>query len=118
MKIYSDGFASSKACGYYVVNEKGKILKKNSFLSGTYTNNETEYMGFIRACYHAKIGDTIITDSQLIVNQVSGKWKVKHKHLQYYVDMAKKFVRIKKLNYEWLKRDKNLAGIIIEQLEG
>lgn len=70
--------------GVYMTTGSGEIIEICGFL-GTTTNNVAEYAGLIEALTVARDeGATeveIISDSLLLVNQMLGKFKVKHGNL-------------------------------------
>jgi len=80
---------SAFACVFFV---DGKEYKSYSEFLGKKTNNEAEYAGLIFALQKAKalfgkdkaktINLEILSDSELLVNQMSGKYKIKEPHIQ------------------------------------
>ncbi len=90
-----------------VIIEEGKKFKK------PVTNNMAEYQGLIRLlelCIQYKVKNIhIFGDSQLVIYQVTGKYKVRQPHLKKYADKAK--FLIKKIQGEvslfWIPRKQN-----------
>lgn len=87
-----------------IVRREGEILTKNSkFLGKFLTNNQAEYEGLIMALELAsKVTDgdiTCILDSELIVKQLMGEYKVENKKL------LPLFLRVQKLqeNFKTIK---------------
>ena len=76
--------------------DKGEIIEICGFL-GTTTNNVAEYAGLIEALTVARDeGATeveVVSDSLLLVNQMLGKYRVKHPNLIPLYDKAKRLVR-------------------------
>lgn len=72
--------------GVVIENEKGEILFRHGFFLGKATNNQAEYEGMLRAVRQARqMGATelqIFCDSELIVKQVRGEYKVKNPELR------------------------------------
>lgn len=73
--------------GIYI--EKDNVLEiKEGYFLGKKTNNQAEYLALILGLFileeHLHSGDTvrIISDSQLLVRQLMGIYKVKQPHLQ------------------------------------
>jgi ribonuclease HI len=113
MDIYTDGSGwNGRKCEYAVVFEDGRVIRE--MFQTECTNNEMEYAGLIRALKECKTGDTIYTDSQLLVGHVTKGWKVNKAHLRPLVDEAKKLVAEKKAKLVWVPRERNRAGILIE----
>lgn len=77
------------------------------------TSNENEYRGVIWALEQMKSGDTLYSDSMLVVNQVTHGWKIKARHLQEYNFKAKQLIKEKNLILLWTPRESNLAGHLI-----
>ena len=87
---YTDGGSRGNpgpaATGIVIKDDAGKILASYGEYLGTQTNNVAEYAAIISALKKAKeLGATeveCIADSKLVVEQLSGKWKVKEPTLQ------------------------------------
>jgi ribonuclease HI len=84
-------------------------------LEGRVTSNEAEYEAIIVALQEAVDGDTIYTDSQLVVGQVTMGWKVRAGNLRALNERAKSLLAGKKVNIKWIPREKNLAGKKLEE---
>ena len=90
-KLFVDG-ASRKnpgpsGAGIYI--EKNGIVEiKEGYYLGIKTNNQAEYLALLFGLFvlerHMDSGDTlhIVSDSQLLVRQLTGIYKVRHSHLQ------------------------------------
>lgn len=78
------------------------------------TNNEAEYLAILYGCIMAGNGDTIKVDSELIAKQLSGEYRVKSQNLLSLYESVKKMCTVKKLKVEWVPREDNLAGIMLE----
>ncbi|MFV0495622.1 bifunctional RNase H/acid phosphatase [Mycobacterium sp.] len=92
--------------------DRRTILAESKQAIGRATNNVAEYRGLISGLDDAvKLGATevsVLMDSKLVVEQMSGRWKVKHPDL---VDLhaqaqalAANFLRI---DYSWIPRERN-----------
>jgi len=113
MKIWTDGSGwNGESSGYAVVFENGKmsILVREPFNK---TNNEREYQAIIEALNRA-YQDTIISDSQLCVNQINGNWKVKQQHLLPLCQEAQRLLAEKQCKLIWNRREENKAGHLLE----
>ncbi|MFH1182018.1 MAG: RNase H family protein [Candidatus Woesearchaeota archaeon] len=113
MKIYVDGSGWNGRKSEYCVVAGEKIIRKQ--LAEKKTNNEMEYAALLEAFAIAKKGDIILTDSQLVHGQVCKGWKVNYEHLKPLVAKAKKLLAEKKLVLEWIPREENKAGQILEK---
>lgn len=113
MKIYCDGSGDNgRTSGYCVI--RGSYVEHRVFYA-SFTNNEMEWLAMIRALTIAKHGDAIFSDSQLIVNQLLGKWRVKEGRLKPYANKGKALLREQPgISVKWVPRERNDAGHYIE----
>lgn len=93
IKIYTDGGSRGNpgisGFGLVIFDEKDNIIHQESKFLGIKTNNEAEYLGLIAALEwldqnHKKYqitGVSFFSDSQLLVRQLQGKYKVKSPNL-------------------------------------
>ena len=93
--------------------DSGTVLAERSESLGTTTNNVAEYSGLIAgletaadlapgADVHVKM------DSKLVVEQMSGRWKIKHPALQPLASRASAVARrLGRVTYEWVPRARN-----------
>ncbi len=100
--VYTDGASRSNpgksASGYRIFDHSHKLIAKHSFYNGIKTNNQAEYLGVIEALKrigkdHGYGNDIdLYSDSQLIVHQLKGDWKVKDKDLKVLNAEAKELM--------------------------
>lgn len=73
------------AIGVVIRDGQGKVIKEISEYLGRKTNNEAEYQALIRGLTEAiQQGATevdVMSDSQLLVEQMNGRYKVRTAHL-------------------------------------
>lgn len=115
--IYTDGGARGNpgpaATGIIIKDETGKTITHYGEYLGKTTNNIAEYSALISALKKAKsLGATKVTcyaDSKLVIEQVSGRWKVKEPHLQTLVLEAYKLLQTFTDGYslKYIPREKN-----------
>jgi len=92
--------------------DRGTVLAESKQAIGRATNNVAEYRGLIAGLEEAaKLGVTEVDvrmDSKLVVEQMSGRWQVKHPDLavlnQEAKNLSRRFTRI---SYAWIPRAKN-----------
>lgn len=104
-KLYSDGGARGNpgpaAFGVVLYDEKDKIIFQGAEYLGKKTNNQAEYAGLIFGLEKAlELGVEELTcflDSELIVKQVNGEYKVKNK------DLAKLYLKVWNLKNKFSK---------------
>lgn len=94
--IYTDGGARGNpgpaALGFVIYSAAGDLVFERGEYLGTQTNNYAEYMALIRALEAALGlgGKTleILMDSELIVRQMTGVYKIKQPHLRLLADQV------------------------------
>jgi probable phosphoglycerate mutase len=99
--------------GAVVRTEDGStVLAETKQAIGLATNNVAEYRGLIAGLDDAvKLGATeaaVFMDSKLVVEQMSGRWKVKHPDLiELHAQAGKLASRFDRISYEWVPRARN-----------
>ncbi len=111
---YVDGASSGNPgnIGIGVVLKKdGETIKELSKPMGKGTNNVAEYLAVIEALKLAKrLGEKkikIYSDSQLVVNQILGKFKIRQSHLRELYNKVKEIGV--DFEIEYIRREKNVA---------
>jgi probable phosphoglycerate mutase len=89
-----------------------EVLAERAESLGVATNNVAEYQGLIAGLRAAKeLGATEVDvrmDSKLVVEQMSGRWKVKHPAMQPLALEAGRLIRdIGRVRFEWIPRLRN-----------
>jgi probable phosphoglycerate mutase len=89
-----------------------QVLVERAEGLGVTTNNVAEYQGLIAGLRAAiELGATDVDvrmDSKLVVEQMSGRWKVKHPAMQPLALEATQLVReIGSVRFEWIPRLRN-----------
>lgn len=107
LTIYTDGGARGNpgpaASGFVIFTESGELVTEQGVFIGNTTNNVAEYTALIRGlavCLeNGGTNITVFSDSQLLVKQLNGEYKVRAPHLQPLYEAVKKaateFVTIK-----------------------
>jgi ribonuclease HI len=127
IKIYCDGGARGNpgpAAYSFIVFENEKVIYKKSRFLGRRTNNFAEYSGVLAALEwlikkSAGLDNvSIFLDSQLVVKQLSGEYKVKSNNLKPLITEIKLLEENMetKINFYFLPRDKNkLADFLVNK---
>jgi|SRR5690606_9806625 probable phosphoglycerate mutase len=89
-----------------------EVLAERAEGLGVTTNNVAEYRGLIAGLRAAaELGATDVQvrmDSKLVVEQMSGRWKIKHPAMQPLAAEAAQLVReIGSVRFEWVPRLRN-----------
>lgn len=92
--------------------EDGTRLFEGAFFFGEQTNNSAEYMALLRGLDiisgFALSGVTIHSDSELLVRQMTGEYRVKNPHLQQLHEQAQvKLIRISGWTFRHVRREQN-----------
>src|SRR5215475_2522437 len=91
----------------------GEVLTEVSEPIGHATNNVAEYRGLVAglraAAKLAPGADTEVRmDSRLVVEQMSGRWKIKHPDLRALAEQASQAARaLGRVTYTWVPRERN-----------
>ncbi|SEQ04250.1 probable phosphoglycerate mutase [Lentzea albida] len=90
----------------------GETLAERKGFIGVATNNVAEYQGLIAGLRAAReLGAEVVDvrmDSKLVVEQMSGRWKIKHPSMQPLAREAQEVARgFAKITYEWIPRERN-----------
>lgn len=114
--IHSDGVSRGNpglaAIGATIKDEEGKLIARISRRIGTTTNNQAEYRAVIAALEEAiKLGITHVelnSDSELIVRQIKGEYRVKKATLKPLYQQAKQLQnRFKSFAINHIPREQN-----------
>lgn len=121
--INTDGAARGNpgpaAASFVIKDEDGSVLFEEGKHIGTATNNEAEYAAVKLAL--EKLADKfpsmlpasieLRSDSQLIVNQLSGRFKIKNERLKVFVDHIKQLEKqVGKVTYFYIPRAENFQA--------
>ncbi|WP_235472062.1 reverse transcriptase-like protein [Arthrobacter sp. Edens01] len=92
--------------------ETNAILMEKAEYLGIVSNNVAEYSGLIAALElaHEIDPDAWILakmDSKLVVEQMSGRWKIKHEDMQRLAAKARSVVNPRRVKYQWIPREIN-----------
>lgn len=119
MKVVIEADGGSRGnpgpAGYGAVvwtEDRATVLAENKQAIGRATNNVAEYRGLIAGLDDAlKLGASeaaVYLDSKLLVEQMSGRWKVKHPDLIELNAQARALAaRFDRISYSWIPRERN-----------
>ena len=116
--IFADGGSRGNpgiaGSGTAVYNEdRSQLLKETAYVVGQKsTNNVAEYHGLLRGLEAAvELGADEVEfymDSKLVVEQMNGRWKIKHPDMQKLAIEARRLLnQIPRFSLEWVPRAKN-----------
>ena len=134
--IYTDGGSRGNpgkaAIGVVFCNEKEEIIKKfGEYLGDNLTNNEAEYQAVIfalkkfKAFFGKKIAEVseveVRSDSELLVNQMNGKYKLENEKIQkFFIEIWNLKIDFKNVKFKAIPREKNREAdkLVNEVLDG
>jgi ribonuclease HI len=108
-----EGNPGESGCGAVFRDERGSIVAAKGWYLGHGTNNTAEYHGLIKCVDHAgKLGAkrlAVYSDSQLLVNQIRGLYRVKMPHLAELHETVVGLIREYGFRFEiqYVPREKN-----------
>lgn len=128
LKIFCDGGSRGNpgpAASAFVVKDGHTVLHKGSSYLGKTTNNIAEYKSVIMALTwlhknsKKKTSITLILDSQLVVKQLNGDYKIKNKTLKELAFFIKRLERKieSTVTYQWYPRSKNRVADRLVNIE-
>jgi len=113
---YTDGASRGNpgpaAAGFILTDTRGNQLQAKAFFLGRNTNNVAEYTGIVKALEAAiKTGAeriNVFSDSQLLVRQINGQYKVKSEQIRPLFQQAVELLgRFENWKVQHVTRDKN-----------
>lgn len=92
--------------------DTGELLAELAEALGTATNNVAEYRGLIAGLGAAAAIDPgaqvkVRMDSKLVVEQMSGRWQVKHPDMRPLAERARSILAPEQVTYQWIPRSEN-----------
>ncbi|MEU0583680.1 bifunctional RNase H/acid phosphatase [Streptomyces sp. NPDC006132] len=90
----------------------GETLRETAEYIGVATNNVAEYRGLLAGLHAAHALDPAATvhvrmDSKLVIEQMSGRWKIKHPDMKPLASEAARVFPPGRVTYEWIPRERN-----------
>jgi ribonuclease HI len=124
-RLFTDGGARGNpgpaAYGYVLEDEDGTVLDARGQAIGVATNNVAEYSGLVAGLAKAVelgVGELeVVSDSELVVRQMSGDYRVKNEGLKpLYLEASGLASRLSKVSYRAVRREHNkLADRLVNE---
>ena len=124
-RLSTDGGARGNpgpaAYGYVLEAEDGHVLDARGKAIGVATNNVAEYRGLVagltKAVELAVPEVEVVSDSELLVKQMRGEYRVKNRALQELVGQASRLAdRLPRVRYTHVRRAENeLADRLVNE---
>lgn len=89
-----------------------QVIAEVGVYVGHATNNVAEYNGMLAGLQRAFEFDSsasvhVRMDSKLVVEQMSGRWKIKHPDMAVLASEARALIGTRHVTFEWIPREKN-----------
>jgi ribonuclease HI len=124
-RLSTDGGARGNpgpaAFGYVLETEDGTVLAAHGETIGVATNNVAEYSALVaglrKAAELAVDELEVVSDSELLINQMRGKWKVKNDVLrELWREATRLATRFDRITYSAVRREHNeLADRLVNE---
>lgn len=128
LSVYCDGGARGNpgpaAAAFVVIDEQGRVIKREGKFLGRATNNQAEYQAVIMALEWLQEKDysnepevLLNLDSRLLVSQLKGEYKIKNKALQELILKVRKKEKRLKVSYQLIPRSQNkIADFLVNRV--
>ncbi len=109
----SRGNPGISGAGAVVIDaESGRVLREISEPVGIATNNVAEYTAVVlglEAAFEIDPAASVVVrmDSKLVVEQMSGRWKIKHPDMMVLGAKVQKLIAAKDVQFVWIPREQN-----------
>jgi ribonuclease HI len=119
VRLFADGGSRGNpgpsAIGAVIFDEQGSCLGEVSQYIGKATNNEAEYRSLVEGLKKAlELGlkdIEVVMDSQLVVKQILGEYRVKHAGLRVFWQEAQELIKkFEKFDIQFTRRENNVEA--------
>ena len=124
-RLFTDGGSRGNpgpaAYGFVLEAEDGTVIDARGEAIGTATNNVAEYAALVagleRALEAGVVELEVVSDSELLVKQMRGEYRVKNKALQdLFLDASRVARKIDRVTYTAVRREHNeLADSLVNE---
>jgi ribonuclease HI len=124
-RLFTDGGSRGNpgpaAYAYVLEAEDGTVLDARGEAIGVATNNVAEYSALVAGLERAVEAGVdeleVVSDSELMVKQMRGEYKVKNRALQdLFLDASRSARRIRRVTYTAVRREHNeLADSLVNE---
>lgn len=128
--VFIDGAARGNpgkaGAGIYGLNHEGAIIVQEGLFLGEKTNNQAEYLALVLAIYYIKnhleslpernVKITFVSDSELLIRQMSGIYKVKNPILKQMKTIIDTLLLSMKYSFKHVLREYNVQADALANL--
>jgi ribonuclease HI len=125
VRLYTDGGARGNpgpaAFAYVLEDADGTVIAAHGETIGVATNNVAEYRGLVAGLAKAVALDVrevdVVSDSELLVKQMRGEYRVKNEALrELFLEASRLARRLDKVEYRHVRRaDNELADRLVNE---
>lgn len=95
-----------------ILADSGEVVAEIGVFVGHATNNVAEYHGMIAGLEYVLSTDSdavlhVRMDSKLVVEQMTGRWKIKHPDMLVLAQRAREAIGSREVTFEWIPREQN-----------
>ncbi len=95
--------------------DSGELLAEICQFIGEATNNVAEYRALVAglewvAATYPQAAVLVRMDSKLVIEQMAGRWKIKHPDMRELAIEANRFASVLNVTYQWVPREENDAA--------
>lgn len=114
--LYADGGSrgnpGAAAYGTVIYDAQGNVYVEIAEYLGVATNNVAEYSGLLAGLQylaekHPSAVVEVRMDSKLVVEQMSGRWKIKHPDMRDLAMQSHRLTPNLKVTFTWIPREQN-----------
>ena len=112
----SRGNPGNAGSGAVVIDsESGQVIREIARFIGIATNNVAEYIALIAGLQAAEDIDPsaeilVRMDSKLVIEQMSGGWKIKHPDMISLGQQVQQLAKGKNITWQWIPREQNFRA--------
>lgn len=127
LTVYTDGASRGNpgpaSYGFFIQDSRGKILYEEGKYLGINTNNFAEYSGVLNALVYIQKKFRSVSeinffmDSKLVVEQLSGRYKIKSLTLKILIDQIQVLENnFPGISYQHIRRELNTKADLLANL--
>ena len=95
--------------------DSGELLAEICQFIGEATNNVAEYRALVAGLEwvtvtHPEADVLVRMDSKLVIEQMAGRWKIKHPDMRDLAIEANRFASVLNVTFQWVPREENAAA--------
>lgn len=131
VKLFTDGACRGNpgpgAIGFRILDENNNVLEEFAECIGRTTNNKAEYLALIKgldcAARHTRGTVYCFLDSELVINQISGVWRLRNDELRrLFFNVEEKKRAFREVTFTHVRRNnqqiKKVDRLLNRALEG